>query len=232
MNESHQGPYNPSSSDQHDAPNPALRDALRALSANGPAGASTLTPSQLSELTQHLARSGGTASADLARLAGGFSAGSTEPSGPVGPQSVICSIGDIPCAFPGELVQGIERLPDITPVPNTASWVLGVVQLRGVIHSVVDLNAFFDRPPTTVTNRTRLLLVGLRGLTIGAVVDAVLELRGDVTARPGSSGQSLGQWIAPFSAGVADLGGRPVQLIDVQRLLFSGKMQRYGADGG
>ena len=73
----------------------------------------------------------------------------------------------------------VERLGDVTPVPNTVDWVVGVVQLRGSIISVVDLAAFLGLGRTVPTARTRLLVIAQRGMTIGLVVDAVLEMRAD-----------------------------------------------------
>jgi purine-binding chemotaxis protein CheW len=229
VDNSRQDSYSSLSSDERDAQGPALRDALRALTAGGPTNAANLPAGQLSELAQRLAQTGGASSADLARILGRPNATGVDPSVPVGPQAIVCALDDLPCAFPGDMVQGIERLTEVTPVPNTASWVLGVVQLRGVIHSVVDLRAFLGLTPTTITGRTRLLVVSQRGMTIGLVVDAVLELRPEAQVRPRGNGQSLTQWIAPYGAGVAELGGKQVQLIDVPRLMFADQMHRYSA---
>src|SRR5205085_6579913 len=41
-------------------------------------------------------------------------------------------------AFKAECTQGVERLVDVSRVPNVAAWVSGVINLRGSIASVVD----------------------------------------------------------------------------------------------
>lgn len=203
-----------------------LREALRALTAGGAANAANMTPEQLAELAQRLSGSAGASAAmNLAAVLGANAAGTT--GGLSGVQSVVFALDDLACALPGDAVQGIERLPDITPVPNVVNWVLGVVPLRGAVLSVVDLRAFLGLPSLPISNRSRLLVVNQRGMTIGFVVDAILELRSDKPAERPREGVSLAQWIAPYGAGVVELGGRQVQLIDVQRLLFADKMQRY-----
>src|SRR5438128_1275588 len=64
------------------------------------------------------------------------------PPGVVGEQYLIFSLVEREFALKAEHIQGVERLSDITPVPNIASWVNGVINLRGSIASVVDLRAF------------------------------------------------------------------------------------------
>lgn len=199
-----------------------LREALRALTAGGAANTANMTPEQLTELAQRLSGSGAAAAANLAAMLGANPAG-----GMIGVQFVVFGLDDLPFALPGDTVQGIERLPDITPVPNVVPWVLGVAPMRGTVLSVVDLRAFLGLPTAPVSNRSRLLVVSFRGMTIGFVVDTILELRSDRPADPPVASASLAQWIAPYGGGVVEMGDRQVQLIDVQRLLFADKMHQY-----
>jgi purine-binding chemotaxis protein CheW len=203
----------------------ALREALRALgpgAIGGPGGG--LTPEAITEL----ARRTGTPPADLMRLLGGQ--GGPEPANQ-GPQYLVFAFGDVECAIPTDTVQGVERLGDITRVPNTVDWVLGVVHLRGAIVSVVDLRRFVGLPSAQATPRTRLLVVSYRGMTVALLVDALLEMRaGGPDLRP-IAGYAPAAPVAPFAVGVVDVEGRPVTLIDPQRLLFADKMRQYRADG-
>src|SRR5258708_38505478 len=61
-----------------------------------------------------------------------------------GEQYLVFSLADRELTVKAEQVQGVERLADFTPVPNIASWVKGVINLRGSIASVVDLRMFLD----------------------------------------------------------------------------------------
>ena len=58
------------------------------------------------------------------------------------PQHIIFALNDSECTFPAGSVQAIERLSEISTVPNTVSWVLGIIHLHGSILSVVDLRGF------------------------------------------------------------------------------------------
>src|SRR5579885_3613208 len=62
----------------------------------------------------------------------------------VGDHYLIFSLLEQDLAIKAEHIQGVERLADVTPVPNVASWVKGVINLRGSIASVVDLRVFRD----------------------------------------------------------------------------------------
>src|SRR5438477_11072412 len=54
----------------------------------------------------------------------------------VGEQYSICSLMDCELALNAEHIQGVHRHADVTPVPNGASGLNGVTNLRGSIASV------------------------------------------------------------------------------------------------
>ncbi|UCH47735.1 MAG: chemotaxis protein CheW [Betaproteobacteria bacterium] len=69
-------------------------------------------------------------------------------------------------------------VPAITPVPRTKPWMLGLANVRGRLHAVADLAAFFGETPTAIDPRARLLLVGQRhGSNAAILVDRVLGLK-------------------------------------------------------
>src|SRR5205085_2820016 len=95
--------------------------------------------------------------ASLLRPDGAASA--MQPNAMVGEQYLIFSLLEREFALQAEYIQGVERLVDVTPVPNVASWVRGVINLRGSIASVVDLRTFLAMEPLPSNPRTRLLSV-------------------------------------------------------------------------
>ncbi|GAC1476645.1 MAG: hypothetical protein PVSMB4_00360 [Ktedonobacterales bacterium] len=207
----------------------ALSDAVRRLAAGGTDAAGSLSPQALAELAQRAGLTGSARGGDLARLLG-VDTGAGVTSDPPGSQYLVFSVGDVECALSTEAVQSVERLADVTPVPNTQPWVLGVVHLRGAIISVVDLRTFLGLPAAALTTRTRLLVASHHNMTMALTVDAVLEMRaGALGARP-VEGQSAPDWIAPYASGVVELDGRRVTLIDAQRLLFSERIHQYRSD--
>ena len=154
-----------------------------------------------------------------------------QPNAVDGEQYLIFSLLEYELAIKAEHIQGVERLVDVTPVPNVASWVRGVINLRGSIASVVDFRAFLDMEPLPYNPRTRLLSVQYNEMVICLVVDGVSEMVPiastaivGVTTRQ----STVPQWAIPFAMGSALLDSRrPIVLLDTARLLFSDKMQRY-----
>lgn len=147
----------------------------------------------------------------------------------VGEQYLVFSLLGREFALQAEHVQGVERLADVTPVPNVAPWISGVINLRGSIASVVDLRAFLDLERLPFNPRTRLLSVQYNEMVICLVVDSVSEM---IPIPPNTINGNLRQanipqWLAPYVSGSALVGNRIIILLDAARLLFSDKMQRY-----
>lgn len=207
----------------------SLQQALRALGARtGATGGATLSPEALTELAQRAGVRSASQIADLNRMLG-MSGAPLE--GQKQPQSILFLLGDVEFALPTEVVQGVERIGEIAPVPNTVPWVLGVVQVWGAIVSVVDLRGFFDLPMQPSSPRSRLLVMTHKGMTIAFASDAVTEMRPLLTATtPLDASVGVPGWALPYTAGMTHVEGRPVFLLDAERLLFAEKMQRYRAE--
>jgi purine-binding chemotaxis protein CheW len=147
----------------------------------------------------------------------------------VGEQYLVFSLLECELALKAEHIDGVERLADVTPVPNVAPWISGVINLRGSIASVVDLRAFLGMERLPFNPRTRLLSVRSNEMVICLVVDSVSEMipipssviNGNV--RQGN----MPQWLVSYASGSALVGNRYIILLDAARLLFSDKMQHY-----
>lgn len=200
--------------------NEMLQQALQALRTAG-GGNAAMTPDALVELARRAGIPNPEQLNDLSRMIG------VDPVGERVPQLIIFLLGDIECALPADAVRGgVERITEVTPVPNTAPWVLGVVQVWGAIVSVVDLRAFLGQPSLPISARSRLLVVTLKDMTIGFLVDAVTEMRpvGSVTA---INDPNIPHWLQPYSEGVLPIEGRAIVLLDPERLLFGEPIHRY-----
>ncbi len=203
----------------------ALEQTLRMLGDRAGIPGGTLSPDTLNELARRAGVTSPSQIADLSRMMG------VNPDSPQAqklPQSVLFLVGDVECALPAETVQGVERVGDVTPVPNTVAWVLGVVQVWGSIISVVDLRGFLGLPTQPLTSRNRLVVVTHGEMTIGFVVDAIAEMRplGSQTT-PRDAAHGIPEWIYPFVSGTTEVDGRTVLRLDPDTLLYADKMHRY-----
>src|SRR5450755_1714434 len=123
-----------------------------------------------------------------------------------GEQYLIFSLLEREFAYKAEHIQGVERLLDVTPVPNVVPWLRGVINLRGSIASVVDLRAFLAMESLPYNPRTRLLSVHYNEMIICLVVDGVSEMVpiSPSFIAPISTLQSnVPPWAIPYAAGFA-----------------------------
>ena len=147
----------------------------------------------------------------------------------VGEQYLVFSLLECEVALKAEHIDGVERLADVTPVPNVASWISGVINLRGSIASVVDLRSFLGMERLPFNPRTRLLSVRANEMVICLVVDSVSDMIPipPTTINGNARQANIPQWLASYASGSALIGNRYIILLDAARLLFSDKMQHY-----
>jgi len=87
--------------------------------------------------------------------------------------------------------------PALSPVPLTHEWYRGLVNVRGVLYSVVDLSRFHDGPTvSSPTPQARLLLVGARqGIHSAILVSRVLGLRNEEDFEPDIEANDPRPWV-------------------------------------
>ena len=76
-------------------------------------------------------------------------------------------------AFPLAQVREVSVLRELTPVPCTPPFVLGIMNLRGEIRTVVDLKKFFDLPWAGITELNKIIIIERDDLQIGILADAM-----------------------------------------------------------
>jgi purine-binding chemotaxis protein CheW len=117
---------------------------------------------------------------------------------------VVFALGDERYALETSAVREVLRLGDITPLPETPAFLLGITNLRGHILPLFDLRQFFGVPAQEPTAEARVMVLGQERHEFGILADAVLEvarLRNDeVLAAPDSLPSSARE----FARGVTE----------------------------
>lgn len=70
----------------------------------------------------------------------------------------------------------IVIMPEITPVPNTPFYIMGVINLRGNIIQIIDMRLKLSMPFKKYDEKTCIIIVKAGGATVGIVVDRVMEV--------------------------------------------------------
>ncbi len=91
-------------------------------------------------------------------------------------QLVIFQLNDQQYALPIQETQEIIRMTSITRVPNTRHYVEGIINLRGSIVPVINLNKRLNLPVSEYNDDTRIIVVENDGQKVGMIVDIVLEV--------------------------------------------------------
>lgn len=73
-------------------------------------------------------------------------------------------------------VQEIIKIPVITRVPRAKPYILGVINLRGIVIPVIDLNIRFSKEKTVDIDKKRVIILKIGSVFIGIVVDSVSEV--------------------------------------------------------
>ncbi len=68
-------------------------------------------------------------------------------------------------------------LKQFTPVPCTPPFVLGLINVRGRILSVIDIKKFFDLPEKGITDLNKIIILHDEGMEFGILADAVNGVR-------------------------------------------------------
>ena len=89
-------------------------------------------------------------------------------------QIVGFRVGKENFGVPIGIVREVVRMTDITEVPDSPTYIEGVINLRGKIIPVVDLRKRFAEP-VQANRRNRILVAELDGHLVGMVVDAANE---------------------------------------------------------
>jgi purine-binding chemotaxis protein CheW len=124
-------------------------------------------------------------------------------------------------------VHEIMAMLPVTRVPRTPDHVRGVINLRGKVIPIVDLRRKFGM--SDQTEETCIIVVQVRGLSIGIAVDQVNEVlniaTGDIEPPP-----SFGTEVdTAFLLGMAKAEGRIRLLLDIERVLTASEIDQLEA---
>ncbi len=116
-------------------------------------------------------------------------------------------------------VQEVLRYTEIAPVPGSPSYVLGIINLRGKVVSVIDTRSRFGLAPDEITDHTRIIVIEADTHVIGILVDSVAEVvylrQSDIETAPHIGNEES----AKFIQGVCHKNEELLILIELDKLL-------------
>ncbi len=131
---------------------------------------------------------------------------------------VLFTLADTTYALPTAVIQQLDMVGTVTPVPNGRAYLAGIVSVRGQVLPAIDLRVRFGFPPGERTLRSRLLVARARGRLVGLIVDSAREFA-HIPAAAVQPPPDLVGGGGRVVKGVAQLQERLVLVLDVEELL-------------
>ena len=115
--------------------------------------------------------------------------------------------------------QEVLRYTEIAPVPGAPAYVLGIINLRGNVVTVIDTRNRFGLLPAEVTDQTRIVIIEADKHVVGILVDAVAEVvylrQSEIETAPNVGNEES----AKFIQGVCNKNDELLILVDLDKLL-------------
>ncbi|AAW86321.1 chemotaxis protein CheW [Aliivibrio fischeri] len=116
-------------------------------------------------------------------------------------------------------VREVLRHTEIAPVPGAPDYVLGIINLRGNVVTVIDTRSRFGLMQGEITDNTRIIVIESERQVIGILVDSVAEVvylrSSEIDTTPSVGTEES----AKFIQGVSNRDGNLLILVDLNKLL-------------
>ncbi|MBC7002133.1 chemotaxis protein CheW [Photobacterium sp. BZF1] len=116
-------------------------------------------------------------------------------------------------------VREVLRYSEIAPVPGAPDYVLGIINLRGNVVTVIDTRSRFGLMPGEISDNTRIVIIEAEKQVIGILVDSVAEVvylrSSEIDSTPSVGTEES----AKFIQGVSNRDGQLLILVDLNKLL-------------
>ncbi|WP_096087175.1 chemotaxis protein CheW [Agaribacterium haliotis] len=116
-------------------------------------------------------------------------------------------------------VQEVLRYTEIAPVPGAPPYVMGIVNLRGNVVTVIDARFRFGLQPGEISENTRIVILEAEAHVVGILVDSVAEVvylkQSEIETAPNVGNEES----ARFIQGVCHKNDELLILIELDKLL-------------
>lgn len=136
---------------------------------------------------------------------------------------IVFRLMDKEYAIPVHEVQSIEKVMPLTRVPNTPSYVKGVINLRGIITPILSLRERFEMEKGREDENTRIIITTLEEYTVGLIVDAAKDVLDFDIQKIEPQPEVFGTVEAEYISGVVKVDERLIVLLDLKKVLNSAK---------
>lgn len=135
-------------------------------------------------------------------------------------QFVVFKTGKEEYGIPLQYVVSIEKLTDITPIPQMPDYVKGIIEIREELIPIVDLEYIFYQRFLKMNENSRFVVIQSDELSLGILVNEVKEII-EIAPEQIKQVALIANAKTTYISGVASLEGGLVTLIQPEELLGS-----------
>ncbi len=121
-------------------------------------------------------------------------------------------------------VNEIIGLQKLTEIPESEDYIKGLINLRGKIIPAIDVRARFRKPPIEYNDRTCIIVVEIKSIIVGLIVDTIAEVitidEKNVVPPP-----SIGASSNKYVYGIGKVGDEVKLLLDCEKLISESDLQ-------
>lgn len=136
-------------------------------------------------------------------------------------QYVVFKLNDESYGIPINYVETIEKLIEITRVPNAPYYIRGVINLRGEVIPVVDLNKRFELEAINISDETRIIVLSFDEINVGILVDSCSEVVTLDSSKIDQAYDLITSFEDDYIQGISTLNERMIIIVDIPKLLKS-----------
>jgi purine-binding chemotaxis protein CheW len=123
------------------------------------------------------------------------------------------------------LVREVLKNTEIAPVPGAPYFVLGIINLRGNVVTVIDTRTRFTLPKVEPDEASRIIIIEMGDQVVGMMVDSVAEVvtlgESEIEYAPNVGNDESAKYIS----GVSKQGEELLILVDLEKLFAQEEMQ-------
>ena len=132
---------------------------------------------------------------------------------------VICEVGKAEYAIPASDVFQMETFSGATPVPGSAAYVTGLIQVRGQVVPVLNLRMRFGLEPIPPNLETRVVVMKIAQRLVGILVDSAREVQSIPVEQFKTPPDVVRVQSGGFVKSIAQIKNRIIMLLDSEKVI-------------
>jgi purine-binding chemotaxis protein CheW len=144
-------------------------------------------------------------------------------------QIVIFELLNELCGVETAQVREIVKYQEITKVPEMPGFIEGIINLRGHVIPVINLNARFHLGQVKASNSTKIIITNIDDQQFGFVVDDVLEIIRLSSEDTEETPQLIKKWGKKYVKCVAKIKDKLVNILDLGSIMTEEELEHINS---